>query len=94
MADKNAITVEALKAHSYNGREYQVGDTYDFIPNDNPASGISADDQVASLQATGFAARVDRAAVAKAAAKPAAAVAKPAKAPRALKAPRAKKVKK
>ncbi len=67
MADSKpkSITVEALKAHTYNGKDYQVGDTYDFIPHDNP-SGISADQQVDSLLQTGFAVRVDRAAVAKA----------------------------
>ena len=59
------IKVEALKAHTYNGKSYQVGDTYDFYPI-NESSGISAEDQVASLQNTGFAARVDRADVAKA----------------------------
>lgn len=65
MADAKGIKVEALKYHTYNGKEYQVGDTYDFFPVNEP-SGPSADDQVASLQATGFAARVDRADVAKA----------------------------
>lgn len=59
------IKVEALKAHTYNGNSYEVGDTYTFFPVDNP-SGISAEDQVASLQSTGFAARVDRVKVAKA----------------------------
>lgn len=73
MSDKpKAIRVEALKAHTYNGQAYEVGDEYDFVPVDNP-SGISADDQVASLANTGFALRVDRVKVAKDQAKAAAA---------------------
>lgn len=63
-----AVKVEALKYHTYNGKEYQVGETYDFYPVNNP-SGISADAQLASLQATGFATRVDRVEVARAEAK-------------------------
>jgi hypothetical protein len=91
MSDKpQAIKVEALKWHTYNGKAYDVGDTYDFYPSTEP-SGLSADDQVASLQTTGFAARVDRAKVAKEQAKAAEAsvkaqakaAEKPAKAPKA-----------
>lgn len=61
----NTVKVEALKPHTYNGKSYEVGDTYDFEPILSPA-GISADQQVQSLQDTGFAVRVDRKAVAKA----------------------------
>jgi hypothetical protein len=65
MSDKpTAVKVEALKAHTYNGQAYEVGDQYDFYPSTDPG-GISADDQVASLANTGFAVRVDRAKVAK-----------------------------
>ena len=58
MADKadkpKTITVEALQAHSYNGKDYQVGDTYDI------------DEQLAdSVAIQGKAIRTDRVAVAK-----------------------------
>ena len=79
------VKVEALKAHTYNGDSYEVGDTYDFTPVDNPA-GISVDAQVQSLQDHGFAVRVDRVAHAKKAAE----AAKPAKAEKPAKARKAK----
>jgi len=94
MGDKpQAVKVEALKWHTYNGTAYDVGDTYDFYPSTDP-SAPPADDQVASLQSTGFAARVDRAKVAKEQAKAAEesakaqakAAEKPTKAPKARKA--------
>lgn len=99
-----AVKVEAIKAHTYNGKSYDVGDVYDFYPSTDPA-GISADDQVASLLNTGFAIRVDRVKVAKEQAKAAEktvqareaavqAAAKPARAPKAPKAPKAKAAKK
>lgn len=84
-----AYSVEALKAHTYDGKSYDVGDTYDFYPSLDP-SGISVDAQLESLQRTGFAVRTDRAAVAKSQAKAAAAtVATRAAAPKAAKVPRA-----
>lgn len=100
-----SVKVEAIKAHTYNGKSYDVGDVYEFHPSTDPA-GISADDQVASLLNTGFAIRVDRVKVAKEQAKAAektvqareaAVQAKPArvpKAPKAQKAPKAKAAKK
>jgi len=48
------VTVEAIKFHTHDGEEYQVGDTYDV---DEAA--------VESLQVQGMAIRTDRAAVAK-----------------------------
>jgi hypothetical protein len=66
MADApKTYKVEALKAHSYQGENYEVGDVYDFAPVDNP-SGISAEAQLESLANTGFAVRVDRKEVARA----------------------------
>jgi hypothetical protein len=69
MADKvekpRQVTVEAIKFHTNAGESYDVGDTYDV---DEAA--------VDNLTHLGMAIRVDRKAVAKAAAKPA----KPAKA--------------
>jgi len=59
MADK-CVTVEALKIHTYNGKEYQVGDTYEF-----------PEEHADGLAAGGFAVRTDRVAHAKQAAKPA-----------------------
>ncbi len=57
MAEK-MVTVEALEYHTYDGKEYQVGDTYDI------------DEQyVESVALQGKAVRVDRAKVAKDAAK-------------------------
>lgn len=53
------IRVEALKVHSTEGKEYQIGDTYD-VPE-------SAVDNLATL---GMAVRVDRAAHARKAAAP------------------------
>ena len=55
MAEKTkTITVEALQAHSYNGKDYAVGDTYDI------------DEQYAeSVAIQGKAIRTDRAKVAK-----------------------------
>lgn len=64
-----SIKLEAIAPHSYNGKAYEVGDTYEFVPIDNPNSGFSVADQVDSLRLQGHAVRVDRAAVAKAAAK-------------------------
>jgi hypothetical protein len=98
MGDKpQAIKVEALKAHTYNGKAYEVGDTYDFYPSTEP-SGISADAQADSLLAAGLAARVDRAKIAKeaarAAAKPAANPSRKAKAVRAPRLPKGKASKK
>jgi arginine/lysine/ornithine decarboxylase len=77
MADKaekpKTVTVEALQWHTYNGKEYNVGDTYDI------------DEQlVDSVAFQGKAVAVDRVARAKAAAKPA----KPAKATKTRKARR------
>ena len=66
MAEK--VKVEALKYHTYNGKAYQVGDTYDFIIAEGPGL-PSADQQVEALQVNGFATRVDRVEVAKKAAK-------------------------
>lgn len=55
MSDQsNAVRVEALKPHTYNGQKYGIGDQYDFYPVDNP-SGISAEAQIESLERTGFA---------------------------------------
>ena len=69
MADApKSFKVEALKAHTYNGGSYNVGDTYDFTPSDNP-SGPSVEAQLESLANTGFAVRVDRKEVAQAAAR-------------------------
>jgi hypothetical protein len=68
MADEKpqTVTVESLEWHTYNGKEYPVGATYDI------------DEQlVDSVQRQGKAVRVDRAAHAKQAEK---AAAKPAKA--------------
>lgn len=61
-ADKpKTVKVEALEYHTYDGNEYQIGDTYDI------------DEALAdSVAAQGKAVRVDRAAVAKAATKAAA----------------------
>lgn len=96
MSDKaQAIKVEALKAHTYNGQSYEVGDTYDFYPSTDP-SGISADAQAESLANTGFAVRVDRVKVAKEQSKAAAKSAEhqaEAKAKAAPKAPKAKRAK-
>lgn len=90
MSDKsNAVRVEALRAHTYNGKAYEVGDEYDFYPSDNPSS-PSVDEQVASLANTGFALRVDRVKVAKAQAK-AAETSQKAAAPKAARAKSAKK---
>lgn len=51
MADKPAtVKVEALQVHSYNGGEYQIGDTYDI-----------AEDLVDSVTAQGKAVRVAQA---------------------------------
>ncbi len=51
---ENTVTVEALEYHTYDGEEYQVGDTYDI------------DEQyVDSLRVQGKAVRVDRVKVAK-----------------------------
>ncbi len=59
MADKpETVTVEALEYHTYDGKEYQVGDTY----------AIDAQ-YVDSVASQGKAVRVDRVKVAKAAAK-------------------------
>lgn len=52
------VKVEALKYHTNAGQEYQVGDEYEV-----------EESAVDSLGTLGFAARVDRAAVAKAATK-------------------------
>lgn len=83
MSDKQtSVRVEALKAHTYNGKAYEVGDEYDFYPSTEP-SGPSADDQVASLANTGFALRVDRVKVAKDQAKAAEASQKAQAAPKA-----------
>jgi hypothetical protein len=99
MGDKpQAIRVEALKWHTYNGEAHDVGDVYDFYPSTDP-SAPTADDQAASLQSTGFAVRVDRVRVAKEQAKAAeesvkarAKAAEPAaKAPKARKARKAKR---
>lgn len=69
MADApKSYKVEALKAHTYNGKSYNVGDTYDFTPSDNP-SGPSVEAQLESLANTGFAVRSDRREVAQAAAR-------------------------
>lgn len=59
MADKpKTVPVEALQAHTYDGKEYQVGDTYDI------------DEQYAdSVAVQGKAVRTDRDKVAKYAAK-------------------------
>jgi hypothetical protein len=93
-ADKpKTVKVEALEWHTYNGKAYEVGDTYDL------------DEQlVDSVTFQGKAARVDRAEVAaaerKRAAKQASAstkvepmgtTGKPARAPRGVKAGRAKR---
>jgi len=48
------VTVEALRAHSYNGTDYQVGDTYEI-----DASVVD------SVAAQGMAVRADRVEVAK-----------------------------
>ena len=57
MAEKT-VTVEALEYHTYDGKEYEVGDTYDI------------DEQyVESVASQGKAVRVDRVKVAKDAAK-------------------------
>lgn len=65
MSDKRqSVKVEALKWHTYEGKAYDVGDIYDFYPSTNP-SGLSVDDQLASLANTGFAIRSDRVKVAK-----------------------------
>ena len=68
MADEKPKTVEmeALQHHTYNGQEFQVGDTYDL-----------PEDLVHSVTAQGKAARVDRAEVAKAQAKAAQKPSKP-----------------
>jgi hypothetical protein len=76
MADQTPkkVKVEAIKYHTNAGKEYQIGDTYEV---DESA--------VDSLGTNGMALRVDRAAVAKQAAKAAekpAKAAKPAKARR------------
>jgi hypothetical protein len=59
MTDKHdtpkTVTVEAIKAHSYNGKAYAIGDTYEI------------DEQfVDSVAAQGMAVRLDRVAHAKA----------------------------
>lgn len=91
MSDKpQGVKVEALKAHTYNGQSYEVGDVYDFYPSTDPG-GISADAQLASLQSTGFATRVDRAKVAKDQAKAAEKAAEQPKSARKAKAPKASK---
>lgn len=57
MADEQkpkTVKVEALQIHSYNGKEYQVGDTYEI-----------AADLADSVAAQGKAVRTDRAEVAK-----------------------------
>lgn len=60
MADVKTVKVQALQHHSYNGKDYQPGQTYDI------------DEQlVASVQAQGKAAPVDAGAHAKSLAKPA-----------------------
>jgi hypothetical protein len=52
--DKKTVTVEALQAHSYNGKTYAVGDTYEI------------DEQLVESVATqGKAVRADRVAHAK-----------------------------
>lgn len=61
MADtQKMVTVEALKLHTYNGKTYNVGDTYEF-----------PDEHADGLVVGGFAVRVDRVAHAKQAATPA-----------------------
>jgi hypothetical protein len=59
MADEKpkTVTVEALQLHTYNGKEYQIGDTYEID-----------EALVDSVTAQGKAVRTDRAAVAKKAA--------------------------
>lgn len=73
MADEKptTVTVEALQPHSYQGQDYEIGDTYDI-----------AADVADSVAAQGKAVRVDRAAVAKASAKAAKASTKAAKTPK------------
>lgn len=76
MAEVKPMTVkmEALKYHTTDGKEYNVGDTYD-VP----------DHAVDNLVAQGMATRVDRVAHARREASAAATPAKTAKAPRATK---------